>query len=85
MIEDNSGIEAEVYNVFNTEKKYLKLHDDADKYKKFLSMYNDYLFDYDIATGIISIYVYRSMKATVIKKMHIDDFEKYNMTFFNKG
>ena len=40
-------------------------------------MYNDYLFDYDIATGIISIYVYRSMKATVIKKMHIDDFEKY--------
>ncbi len=49
-------------------KKYLRLHDDADKYKKFLSMYNDYLFDYDISTGIISIYVYRSMKATVIKK-----------------
>lgn len=85
VIEDNSVIEAEVYNVFNTEKKYLKLHDDADKYKKFLSMYNDYLFDYDIATGIISIYVYRSMKATVIKKMHIDDFEKYIMTFFNNA
>lgn len=66
VIEDNSVIEAEVYNVFNTEKKYLRLHDDANKYKKFLSMYNDYLFDYDIATGIISIYVYRSMKATVI-------------------
>ena len=48
-------------------------------------MYNDYLFDYDIATGIISIYVYRSMKATVIKKMHIDDFEKYIMTFFNNA
>ena len=85
VIEDNSVIEAEVYNVFNTEKKYLRLHDDADKYKKFLSMYNDYLFDYDIATGIISIYVYRSMKATVIKKMHIDDFEKYIMTFFNNA
>ena len=85
VIEDNSVIEAEVYNVFNTEKKYLKLHDDADKYKKFLSMYNDYLFDYDISTGIISIYVYRSMKATVIKKMHIDDFEKYIMTFFNNA
>ena len=85
VIEDNSVIEAEVYNVFNTEKKYFKLHDDADKYKKFLSMYNDYLFDYDIATGIISIYVYRSMKATVIKKMHIDDFEKYIMTFFNNA
>ena len=85
VIEDNSVIEAEVYNAFNTEKKYLKLHDDADKYKKFLSMYNDYLFDYDIATGIISIYVYRSMKATVIKKMHIDDFEKYIMTFFNNA
>lgn len=85
VIEDNSVIEAEVYNVFNTGKKYFKLHDDADKYKKFLSMYNDYLFDYDIATGIISIYVYRSMKATMIKKMHIDDFEKYIMTFFNNA
>ena len=85
VIEDNSVIEAEVYNVFNTEKKYFKLHDDADKYKKFLSMYNDYLFDYDIATGFLSIYVYRSMKATMIKKMHIDDFEKYIMTFFNNA
>lgn len=85
VIEDNSVMEAEVYNVFNTEKKYLRLHDDADRYKKFLSMYNDYLFDYDIATGIISIYVYRSMKATMIKKMHIDDFEKYIMTFFNNA
>lgn len=85
VIEDNSVIEVEVYNVFNTEKKYFKLHDDADKYKKFLSMYNDYLFDYDIATGFLSIYVYRSMKATMIKKMHIDDFEKYIMTFFNNA
>ena len=85
VIEDNSVIEAEIYNVFNTGKKYFKLHDDADKYKKFLSMYNDYLFDYDIATGFLSIYVYRSMKATMIKKMHIDDFEKYIMTFFNNA
>lgn len=85
VIEDNCVLEAEIYNLFNTEKKYFKIHDDADKYRKFLSMYNDYLFDYDIATGIVSIYVYRSLKATMIKKMHIDDFEKYIMTFFNNA
>ena len=67
------------------EKKYNKLHDDADKYKKFLSMYNDYLFDYDTSTGIASIYVYRSLKSTLITKMHIDEFEEHILTFFNNA
>ncbi len=85
IIEGNNVIEAEIYNLFNTEKKYFKLHDDADKYRKFLSMYNDYLFDYDTTSGIVAIYVYRSLKATMIKKMHIDEFEDYIMTFFNNA
>ena len=75
IIEGNNVIEAEIYNLFNTEKKYFKLHDDADKYRKFLSMYNDYLFDYDTTSGIVAIYVYRSLKATMIKKMHIDSLK----------
>lgn len=85
IIEDNSVIEAQIYNIFNMEKKYCRLHDDADKYRKFLSMYNDYLFDYDTSNGMVAIYIYRSLKATMIKKLHIDDFEKYIMTFLNNA
>lgn len=84
-MEGNSVIEVQIYNLFVMEKKYNKLHDDADKYKKFLSMYNDYLFDYDTSTGIASIYVYRSLKSTLITKMHIDEFEEHILTFFNNA
>ena len=48
-------------------------------------MYNDYLFDYNTSTGIFSIYIYRSLKATMLKKMHIDEFEDYIMKFFNNA
>ena len=48
-------------------------------------MYNDYLFDYDTSTGIASIYVYRSLKSTLITKMHIDEFEEHILTFFNNA
>lgn len=85
IMEGNSVIEVQIYNLFVMEKKYNKLHDDADKYKKFLSMYNDYLFDYDTSTGIASIYVYRSLKSTLITKMHIDEFEEHILTFFNNA
>lgn len=39
------------------EKKYTRLHNDVNKYRTYLSMYNDYMFDYDTVTDMFP-YIY---------------------------
>ena len=74
-----------VVNIFMMEKKYTRLHNDVNKYRTYLSMYNDYMFDYDTVTDMFSLYIYRSFKATIICKMTLDKFEKVYMEYLNNA
>ena len=65
--------------------KYTRLHNDVNKYRTYLSMYNDYMFDYDTVTDMFSLYIYRSFKATIICKMTLDKFEKVYMEYLNNA
>lgn len=45
-----------IYNLFTIEEKYLQASNDANRYRAFLSMYQDYLFDYDVERDCIAVY-----------------------------
>ena len=81
IINEEPVIDMNVVNIFMMEKKYTRLHNDVNKYRTYLSMYNDYMFDYDTVTDMFSLYIYRSFKATIICKMTLDKFEKFYMEY----
>lgn len=85
IINEEPVIDMNVTNIFMMEKKYTKLHNDVNKYRTFLSMYNDYMFDYDTVTDMFSMYIYRSFKATMICRMTLDEFEKVYMGYLNNA
>lgn len=81
----NKVIDIEITNLYTVENKYIRLNDDANKYRTFLSMYNDYLFDYDTESDTFSIYVYRSMKPMVVYKKTLDEFENFVNGYLNNA
>ena len=85
IINEEAVIDMNVVNIFMMEKKYTRLHNDVNKYRTYLSMYNDYMFDYDTVTDMFSLYIYRSFKATIICKMTLDKFEKVYMEYLNNA
>lgn len=85
IINEEPVIDMNVVNIFMMEKKYTRLHNDVNKYRTYLSMYNDYMFDYDTVTDMFSLYIYRSFKATIICKMTLDKFEKVYMEYLNNA
>lgn len=81
----NKVIDIEITNLYTVENKYIRLNDDANKYRTFLSMYNDYLFDYDTESNTFSMYVYRSMKPMVVYKKTLDEFEDFVKGYLNNA
>lgn len=61
-----------IYCIYSMEHRYLTAANNSNKYKMFLSMYNDYLYDYDMETGIFTILKYNSSRADIVLK---DTFE----------
>lgn len=57
IINEEAVIDMNVVNIFMMEKKYTRLHNDVNKYRTYLSMYNDYMFDYDTVTDMFP-YIY---------------------------
>lgn len=65
-----------IFNICSVEARHIKFIDDINKCRTYLSLYHDYLFDYDPETHIISIFLYMERKATVLKKCSIDEFKE---------
>lgn len=81
--------ELTVYNLFNIEKQYIQASNDANRYRAFLSMYQDYLFDYDVEQDCIAVFRYVGIKSTVFIKCSLEQFREsvkalYSRTCFQE-
>ncbi|MDE7222935.1 MAG: GGDEF domain-containing protein, partial [Acetatifactor sp.] len=68
--------ELTIYNLFNIEKQYIQASNDANRYRAFLSMYQDYLFDYDVERDCIAVYRYVGIKSSVLMKCSLNQFRE---------
>lgn len=69
-------LELVIYNLFTIEDKYLEASNNANRYRAFLSMYHDYLFDYDVERDVISVFRYEGVKSTVLVKCSLEEFRQ---------
>lgn len=67
-----SLIDVQIYGLYSMAYRYNSTYDYNTKYKTFLSMYHDYLFDYDSENDMLTLLYYDSVKATIVIK---DSFE----------
>lgn len=65
-----------IYNLFTIEEKYLQASNDANRYRAFLSMYQDYLFDYDVEQDCIAVFRYVGIRSTVLLKCSLEQFQQ---------
>lgn len=65
-----------IYNLFTIEEKYLQASNDANKYRALLSMYREYLFDYDVEQDCIAVFRYVGIKSTVLMKCSLEEFRE---------
>lgn len=65
-----------IYNLLTIESKYLDTSNDANRYRTILSLYHDFLFDYDVEKDIISVFHYMSIKSTVLLKCSLAEFRE---------
>lgn len=82
-ISDNGGAvsgvpvwDLTIYNLFTIEEKYLQASNDANKYRALLSMYQEYLFDYDVEQDCIAVFRYVGIKSTVLMKCSLAEFRE---------
>lgn len=69
-----------MFNVCSTEARHIKFIDDINKYRTYLSLYQDYLFDYDKETDVFSIYLYMERKSTVLMKSTLQEFYDFALS-----
>ncbi|MDD6570968.1 MAG: GGDEF domain-containing protein [Thermoflexaceae bacterium] len=75
----------QIYNVTSIENRHIKFSNDINKYRSFLSMYQDYLFDYDTETGAFSIFLYLGSKSTPFIQCSIDEFHEKVMPHYTRA
>lgn len=73
-LSDEPALDLKIYNITSIENRHIKFSNDLNKYSSFLSMYQDYLFDYDTESGMFSIFLYLGSKSTPFIRCDIHDF-----------
>lgn len=63
-----------LYNITAIENRHIRSLNELTKYRSFLSLYQDYLLDYDSETEIFTIYIYMGSKSTQFIKCKADEF-----------
>lgn len=74
ILANEAVLDLQIYNVTSIENWHVKFSNDLNKYRSFLSMYQDYLFDYDTETGNFSIYLYLGSKSTPFIQCTMEEF-----------
>lgn len=74
MLDKEPVFDLQIYYVTSIERSHIKFSNDINKYRSFLSMYQDYLFDYDSESGAFSIFLYLGSKSTPFIQCSIEEF-----------
>lgn len=74
LVRDEELLNLDMYNIFSMEGRYISVFNNMSKYRAFLSMYSDYLFDYDVELDLISLYRYMGVRSHTIFKCRSQEF-----------
>lgn len=66
-----------LFNICSTEARHIKYTDDINKYRTYLSLYHDYLFDYDVEKDSLAIFLYMERRATVLYNSSLAEFHEF--------
>lgn len=75
-LENEPVLQLHLYNITSIENAHIQFLNELNKYRSFLSVYHDFLFDYDAETGSFCIFIYLGSKSTPYIKCNIEDFYK---------
>jgi len=69
-------LEARCYFLSAVESRYLMALDNVNKYRTMLSLYRNYLFDYNSANDMFTIYIYRGNQCSAPIKCPLEQFRE---------
>ncbi len=76
-LKDEAVRDLTLFNICATEARHIKYTDDINKYKTYLSLYHDYLFDYDVERDSLAIFLYMERRATVLYNSSLAEFHEF--------
>lgn len=68
IVEEQEVYYCQISNLLGMESRFTSLNDNTNKYREFLSMYNDYLFDYDFDADMFTVLSYDSSRSNVFTR-----------------
>ncbi len=77
---DDAVWDLTIFNIGSVEARHIKFIDDINKYRTYLSLYHDFLFDYDVEHNVFSIFLYMERKSTILMKSSIEDFYEFALS-----
>ncbi len=75
----------EINNIYSIEKKHIPLMDDAYKYRAYLSLRKDLMFDYDFEFDRVTIYQYNSSKPTILYRCNLMELHDLVVAALDSG
>lgn len=78
----NDVIEARCFFLSAVESRYIMARDNLNKYRTLLSLYKNYLFDYNSKTGIFSLYLYRGNQCSSPVKCDLEQLKERTQALF---
>lgn len=76
VINNEIAVDMDIFFLTAVENRYLMAIENLNKYRVFLSLRQDYLFDYDVRTNIFTIFYYTGNQVSHVIKMDIGEFER---------
>lgn len=76
-LKDEAVRDLTIFNICSTEARHIKYTDDLNKYRTYLSLYHDYLFDYDVEKDSLAIYLYMERRATILYNSSLAEFHEF--------
>lgn len=71
---DDKVIDVTVYFLSAVESRYILAKNNMNKYRQYLSIYHDYIFDYDVEFDVFTVYVYHGSQTITISKGPLSAF-----------
>lgn len=66
-----------IFNVCSTEARHIKYTDEINKYRTYLSLYQNYLFDYDVERDAFTVFLYMERKSTVLYRSTLEGLHEF--------
>ncbi|MCM1466617.1 MAG: diguanylate cyclase [Alistipes sp.] len=66
-----------IFNVCSTEARHIKYTDEINKYRTYLSLYQNYLFDYDVEKDAFTVLLFMERKSTVLYRSSLKELWEF--------